>query len=234
MAGKTPKTSEQQSGQQATAEDRRRSPRFPSDLDTVCRPLVAGEAASWPGRLLDISQNGLAVVLHRRFEPGALLTMDLEDHGRTVRRSIFARVIHIRAHESGGWRLGCAFSGELTDAELEAFRAHRARPGGDDSRAWVRFECDVPTICRDADHPDNDPVAARILNIAPGGLALLASTRWRKGNLLWLQFPGAPERPGRSVLVRVAESPREAGELWMHSCEFAFQLGEEDLQGLLQ
>jgi hypothetical protein len=234
MSSHTSDDARADSGQPATAEERRQAPRFPSDLETLCRPLVGQCNTSWPGRVLDISRNGLALVLHRRFEPGALLTMELEDHGRSIRRSIFARVMHIRPYEAGGWRLGCAFAEELSEEELRAFRAQPVQAGADDCRAWVRFECDMATQCREADNPDAETVPGRILNISPGGIGLVVATAWPKGTLLWLQLPGTPERPGRSVLVRVSHPAREAGDLCLLGCEFAFQLGEEDLQGLLK
>jgi len=220
--------------QQATAAERRRAPRFPADLETNCRPALARDGVSWPGRVLDISQNGIALVMSRRFEPGSLLTMDLEDHERTVSRSVFARVIHVRALDAGGWRHGCAFTSALSDDELQAFRAQRVQPGPEDCRAWVRFECDVPTLCREAEGSDSQPTSGRILNISPGGIALLVSTPWPKGTLVWLQLQATPQRPSRSVLVRVAHEAKPVGEDWLLGCEFAFQIAEEDLQRLLR
>jgi hypothetical protein len=214
--------------------ERRRAPRFDSDLQTTCRPLTARDGTSWPAQVLDISQSGIALLLTRRFERGALLTMELVDAQQSTQRSCFARVIHVHAHETGGWRHGCAFSGELSDEELAAFRAERVAASDTDCRAWVRFECDVPTMCREADGSASEPTPGRILNIAPGGVGLLVGTAYPERTLLWLQLPDSPQRQGRKVLVRVVQLARPVDDQWLLGCEFAFQLGEQDLQQLLR
>jgi hypothetical protein len=213
--------------------ERRRSPRYASDLETTCRPLTARDGVSWPAQILDISRGGIGLLLGRRFEPGAVLMMDLEDPGQAVSRSVFARVIHVKAQEDGQWRLGCAFTGELNEDELSAFRADRVRPAGTDSRAWVRFECDVATTCHDAGDPDGRPAPVRIINVAPGGVGLLLASPCDKGALLWLNLPGGPGQPGRRILVRVAQPARPAGDRWEVGCEFADQLTDDDLQRLV-
>jgi hypothetical protein len=214
--------------------ERRRAPRFPSDLQTSCRPLTTRDGTSWPARVRDISRGGVALILRRRFEPGAVLTMELEDPAGAVSRSVFARVIHVRPDEAGTWMLGCAFTGELSDDELRAFRAERSRPEADDGRAWVRFDCDVATTCRDAADRRARPVAVRIVNIAPGGIGLLTATPYEKGTLLSLQLPAAPGSDARTALVRVAQPARPVDGQWLLGCEFADRLGDDDLRGLLR
>jgi hypothetical protein len=203
--------------------ERRPAPRYPSGLHTVCRTLTGRDGHSWPAQVLDISRGGIALLLKRRFEPGAVLVMDLEAPDQAVRRSVFARVLHVREHGGGLWRLGCAFAAELNEDELP----------GPDRRAWVRFGCDVATTCRDAGDPDGRPAPARIVNVAPGGVGLLLPSPCEQGALLWLDLPGAPGQPGRRLLVRVAQPPRPAGGRWEVGCEFADQLTDDDLQGLM-
>jgi hypothetical protein len=211
--------------------ERRRAPRYPSDLKTTCRPLTAREGASWPACALNISCSGIALILGRRFEPGTVLAMELEDPFGAVSRSVVARVIHVHPHEDGTWKHGCAFAAELDDDELRAFRAERVRPDEPDCRAWVRFDCDVATTYEDP-AGDGDSLPARIVNVGPGGVALVVGAPYEKGTLLWLQLPGPLDQPGRTALVRVVQPGQPSGEQWLVGCEFADRLNEDDLLGL--
>src|SRR5438105_9929682 len=94
---------------QPPGHERRRAERFPSDLTAVCKPATARDDTHWPGKLRDISRTGAAVLLGRRFERGALLSLQLEDPGRGVEHRLFARVVHVRTEGKGTWLLGCAF-----------------------------------------------------------------------------------------------------------------------------
>jgi hypothetical protein len=219
--------------EQEPAVERRRAPRYPCDLQTTCRPLAGRDGASWAARVVNISRSGIGLAVSRRFEPGALLTVELEDPRRTVSRSVLARVVHARPHADYGWLLGCAFSGELDDDELAAFRVERVRPAEGDCRAWVRFSCDVPTVCRDAADPEAAPVYVRVVDVAPGGVGLLGYEPWQQGTLLRLQLPGGPEGVEDSVLIRVVRSEAVEGGRWFVGGELADQLTDRDVDGLV-
>jgi hypothetical protein len=213
--------------------ERRRAPRYSTDLPATCRPLAGREGASWEARVVNISRSGIGLALPRRFEPGALLTVELEDPRRTVSRSILARVIHARPHAEHGWLLGCAFSGELDDDELAAFRVERVRPAEGDCRAWVRFTCDVRTVCRDEANPAAGPVPVRVVDLAPGGVGLLVDGPMEQGTRLRLQLPDGPEGAPDGVLIRVVRSEAVQGGRWFVGCEVAEQLTNRDVSGLV-
>jgi hypothetical protein len=212
--------------------ERRRSTRFPSDLQTECRSLISLDRTGWHARVLNVSCTGLALVLSRRFEKGTVLTMDLEDALRGARHTILARVVHTRPHQQGGtWLLGCVFVKPLNDEELRAFCVKRLPAKDSDPRAWVRFACDVATFCR-RESDVAEPVPVRVVNIAPGGVGLIAAEAWESGSFLQLALPETPGSSGGSVLLRVVRS-EPAGADWFLGCEFGGQFSEEDLKGLV-
>jgi hypothetical protein len=61
----------------------------------------------------DISAQGIALLVNRRFEPSALLIVRLEVRGQGRSRSLLARVVRTEAQESRKWLLGCCFCREL-------------------------------------------------------------------------------------------------------------------------
>ena len=133
---------------QTLANERRAVIRYLCNLETTCQPIVGTGAKSWSARAVDISARGISLVLDRRFERGAILSIRLESQDGQTTRNLLLRVAYAKAHGDGSWRLGCAFASELGQEELRAFQAERVRPAEPDFRAWVRFSCDVETVCR--------------------------------------------------------------------------------------
>ena len=70
----------------------------------------------------DISATGIALLVPCEFEPGAALTLELENSDRGVSRVVRARVVHaLEVPPDRRWLHGCAFERPLTAEELLAF-----------------------------------------------------------------------------------------------------------------
>lgn len=105
------------------AAERRASVRYECDPDSFstdnsCRPITASKRESWPAMVRDLSTSGIGIIVNRRFEPGTLLTVDLEDAGRTSQRSLLVRVIRTAQEHPNSWVHGCAFTHPMSEAEL--------------------------------------------------------------------------------------------------------------------
>jgi hypothetical protein len=101
--------------------ERRVAVRYPGNTDAACRAYSpsAGVYTAW---VRDISATGVALLISCEFEPGALLTLELENSDRGVSRVLQARVVHaLEVPPAGRWLHGCAFESPLTDEELHAF-----------------------------------------------------------------------------------------------------------------
>jgi hypothetical protein len=214
---------------QVLADDRRTAIRYLCNLETTCQPIAGAAAQSWPARAVDISGNGIALVLDRRFERGAILSIRLESEDRDTTRNLLLRVVYAKAESEGAWRLGCAFASELGQEELRAFKAERVRPSEPDSRAWVRFRCDVDTVCRAVTPSQDETWPARVMEVSPAGMSLVAPHRFDRGTLLNVELPGIIGSPPRHVLVRVVTN-RPAGANWVLGCELAAQISDQELQ----
>jgi hypothetical protein len=99
--------------------ERRLSERFLCDVPVNCGPPAGGDV-KWPARIRDVSASGLCLVLRRRFEPGAGLTVELPREGGTPPSTILARVVYVRAEPGGVWALGCRFLSTLGEDEMQA------------------------------------------------------------------------------------------------------------------
>ena len=218
--------------ERAPNEERRASVRLPSSRAGYCRPAGGDAERSVRARVRDISTLGIALVFPRPPELGALLEIDLEGPGRKIIRTLLARVVHAEA-EADGWVVGCAFTMDLVDADLKLFQAERARPAPGDGRRWMRFPCNVETVCTTCLTVPGERSAARILNISAGGIGLLLPCQFDPGTLLYFEMPAHPGRMPRKLLVRVVRAFERTNGDWFLGCEFAQQLREDEVLALL-
>lgn len=213
-------------------EERRASVRMPSSRAGYCRPAGGGAEDSCRARVRDISTLGIGLVFPQRPELGRLLEIDLEGPGRKIVRTLLARVVHTEA-DADGWVVGCAFTMEMPDADLKLFQAERVKPAPGDGRRWVRFPCNVETVCTTCLTTPGERIAARILNISAGGLGLLLPCQFEVGTLLHVEIPASRGRVPRKLLVRVVRAIAHSNGDWFLGCEFAQQLREDEVLDLL-
>jgi len=101
--------------------ERRVAVRYPGHPDAACRAY--GPAAGvYSAGVRDISAIGIALLLSCEFQPGSLLTLELENFDQGVGCVLQVRVIHvIEVPPEKRWLHGCAFERPLTRDELRAF-----------------------------------------------------------------------------------------------------------------
>lgn len=104
----------------------RASVRYPYDLGTACGvetsvlECTTPDKDCWPAVVLDISRGGLALILGRRLEIDTTVVVDLQTPHAPAARSVPARVVHVRPHGSGHWRIGCELLEQLSPEQLQA------------------------------------------------------------------------------------------------------------------
>ena len=81
-----------QSSSAALKSERRVSVRFESNVKGTCQTLSVRQESTWEATVRNISCQGVGILLGRRFEPGALLTIELttstEDRQRLLLRGL--------------------------------------------------------------------------------------------------------------------------------------------------
>ena len=103
--------------------ERRAAVRYPVSPDgfsneNSCRPITAQPNEAWSAVVRDMSTGGLVLVVNRRFEPGTLLLVDVQDAEQTTNRSLLVRVVHVEREQEQFWFLGCSFPTALSESEL--------------------------------------------------------------------------------------------------------------------
>src|SRR5204862_2969571 len=89
---------------------------YPSELEVSCRLLQEGKS-SLTAEVQDISQTGLRLQLKERFEPGALLAVEIADQQSRTALLLCMQVCWVRECAPGRWELGCVFTSEMSKSE---------------------------------------------------------------------------------------------------------------------
>ncbi|MBI3407712.1 MAG: PilZ domain-containing protein [Planctomycetes bacterium] len=211
-------------------EERRGAVRVPAEAQALCRPLADEKCEPWRAGIRDVSSIGVGLVLPGPVDAGTLLHVELSNkHGAKI-RPLLARVVHSEQEGEGSWLVGCAFLSELDESQLRSFQAQRVRPARQDGRRWIRFPCHVETVCYTSETVPGERRSARILNVSAGGIGLLLPCQFSEGTLLQLEIPS---EAARLALIRVIRVVEHSAGGWFLGCEFADQLGAEELQELL-
>jgi hypothetical protein len=216
-----------------TDEDRRAWGRFPSTVETVCRPAGAVEGEPLTARVQDVSRGGIQLVLERAFEPGELLGIALPGAAGGETSTLLACVVRSQPVDGGRWALGCRFATQLSDEDLARFRSP-AGVGTDllERRDWVRFPGPARASFQQVGATPGPTRPAAVLNISAGGVALQVADPLHVGDLLSVELRRGN---GQVVLTTLASVVRvtapESGERLV-GCNFIHELGDDDMQAL--
>jgi hypothetical protein len=217
---------------EGSTEERRVWLRYAANLNIRCGEVSGEKDNGVSAEICDISQGGLQIIALRRFEPGTLLSVELPSSTGEKAIAMLACVVRTQPHGESEWKMGCRFSSELSEQQLNALGAARARPSEPDPRGWERFPCDSKAFYQRVNGPAGPNQAARILNIAVGGMALLVQEPIAVGDLLSAELHDAKGQPVVTILACVVHT-QAAPEGQIVGCSFIRELTDADIKALL-
>src|SRR5437868_6293084 len=101
--------------------ERRAWVRYPCHLDIVYwKSTGSATEACRSARVLDISAGGVCMLLNRPFEPGTVLTLQLENAEQGCTRTLLVHVVHVRPYSHSEWMVGCAFDSKVSEEDARA------------------------------------------------------------------------------------------------------------------
>jgi len=98
---------------------RRAAERFPVNADTSCSFLAPVVKDCRPAKILNISMEGIGLLVSRPVEPGSLLAVTLENRARGFSRTVLVRVVYATP-QLGSSLVGGRFCSPLPYQELTA------------------------------------------------------------------------------------------------------------------
>lgn len=103
--------------------ERRTTERYPIDDEKAYRLRVRVGDDERPAEVLDLSANGLRLVLDHPFLPGTLVTLALGNSVQLFSRTLRLRVVHVMERDDGHYVIGGELSRALDHEELLALLA---------------------------------------------------------------------------------------------------------------
>jgi hypothetical protein len=94
--------------------------RLPARVYTTCHLPGEGNRVLRKVRVVNVCPGGVGLLVNKRVAPDTLLGVQVPG-GKGAQHRVLARVIHVTPQPFGQWLLGCAFLGEISDQELQAF-----------------------------------------------------------------------------------------------------------------
>jgi c-di-GMP-binding flagellar brake protein YcgR len=216
-----------------TEDDRRIWVRYPANRETTYQPAGEGEEKRFAARIRDVSRGGINLLVGREFQPGDLLSVELpaRAEGRTF--SVLACIVRVERQADGDWSLGCIFSRELGDDDLQTLGAQRMKHPPSDQRTWVRFPVKVRASYQVISANDPTDYPAEVLDISASGVGLLVRQAVDTGALLSVTLQGSEGKPGRTILACVVHTSGKEENRWGLGCNFIRELTDEDLEALV-
>jgi c-di-GMP-binding flagellar brake protein YcgR len=214
------------------ADERRVWVRYPANLAIGFKPAGAPHNTRLSARIRNISIGGINLLSNRAFQPGQLVTVELPGTKEQSPCHVLACIVHCLEEKNGEWSLGCTFSRELSDDDLESFGASRDRRHSSDQRQWKRFPCAVTATYQLAASDDPRQFPAKVLDISASGVGLLVDRAVENGTLLSVELHNAPATTAKILLACVVHMRRQSDTAWALGCNFIRSLSEEDLQAL--
>lgn len=222
-----------EASQTATAEDERRAwVRYPASVELQFIPLGEEEETALSAQVQDVSRGGIKLVAARPFEQGSMLTVILPGEGQAS-LSVLACVVHCRQLADEEWAVGCSFSAELEEADLQTFGAQKSRPASTDGRNWARYPCHVKALCRLAIEPERPAWPAKVLNISASGMALQLDRDLPTGTLLSADLHSGQGPGTLTILACVVHVTLQPNGERITGCNFIRELSESDLKKLV-
>ncbi|MBI3412406.1 MAG: PilZ domain-containing protein [Planctomycetes bacterium] len=232
LVGK-PAASAQANPQADPEADRRLWVRFATDVATNVQLASNGQEMRFPARVKDISRGGVSLLVGKTFPAGELISLEFPHTGNHETHTVLACVIRVTAEGPGQWAIGCVFSQELTQEDLESFGAKKVRHAPTDKRTWMRFPTDRPATYQKVGDPQNTTYSAQVINLSANGIGLAVSDAVDAGALLSVELQGAEGTAARTMLACAVHVTSQARGSWALGCNFIRQLSEEELKSLV-
>jgi PilZ domain-containing protein len=205
--------------------------RYPANLEATWQPAQA-PAERLSARVRDISRGGINLLVQRHLHTGDLLSVELP-RGDDATHTVLACIVRVQAVAAGEWAIGCVFSCELGDEDLQGFGARRIRNDPSDQRLWMRFPCNIKATYQKVASPESPAQTARVLNVSATGIGLLIPQLIDTGALLSVELQPMSKNETRTILACVVHvNPQASGDFAL-GCNFIRELTEDDLHALL-
>ena len=140
--------------------------------------------------------------------------------------------VHVVPVTGGGFKIGCSFAGELSDAELEALGVEHGSRSRSDERRSPRSPATGQVVYARVNHV-SDPSPADVHNISLTGVAIFVPRSLLPGELLELELKDGDGHSVVTIVACVVYVSRIAAGRWLVGCNFIQNLLDNELAAML-
>jgi c-di-GMP-binding flagellar brake protein YcgR len=214
-------------------DDRRLWVRHAIDLQGNLQLSEPRDSEKILAQVRDLSVGGANLLVDCAVHPGEMVILELPA-ARGEIRTVLACVVRVTEQQDRQWSLGCVFSRELSDEDLDSFGAQKLPASDDDDkRTWMRFSCELHARYRKVGDPANQSQPAQVLNISANGIGLAVGQTLAAGCLLNVDLLDKSDSVARTMLACIVHTTMRAGGDFAIGCNFIRELSEEELHSLL-
>jgi PilZ domain len=192
----------------------------------------AFDSARFQAGVEQVSQSEIYLLVPKKIQKGALLSIELPHTAKSSADSVLAYVVSSWPREDR-WAVTCVFSTELSEDDLRSFGGCRTKPPPPTRRVWSRFPFDRAVTYQPLQEPDRKKQPATAVDISPTGIGLIVAEPVEAGAVLSIEIKGRPGRPDRLMHACVVRSGAMPDGRWRLGCNFIRHLEDTELQAFL-
>jgi hypothetical protein len=211
-------------------EDRRSHTRHAADVDVHCRPVA--DDHPMVARVRNVSRSGANLLAPRSVREGTMLRIDVPTAGDR-HTTLLACVMHVSPDGEKGWSLGCMFSLELSDDEMQQFGGKKQLAGPTDQRAWIRYPARGKVEYRVLPGDGSMVTTADLIDLSPTGVGILLDREIDAGTALSISLKQANGKPDRTVIACIVYLAGRSDGKWAAGCHFMHELRESEMRDLV-
>lgn len=204
--------------------------RFPLRTPVAEVSVQSPAGARWCVQIRDISRGGARLSVPHSLEPGAFVSVEIPGEPPAT---VLACVVRATALPNGGWELGCAFSTEISDEDIQKLVGDSVKTEPTDRRSWERAVSNKEIAFQvvGADAPKWE--TASLVDVSAGGAALRVQQPVDLQAMVRLELRGGDWKSEAVLLGTVIRTTQLAECDWVLGCSFVRELDEAELEIIL-
>jgi hypothetical protein len=209
-------------------DDRRESDRHPLEREVT---FFIGRIGllELTGLMRDVSRGGMRLLVDQEIGCGSVIRVRVPLPAGNPEVLVLACVVHAEPAAGGAFEIGCAFAGELSDAELRLLGVTGGeRPDAEQRQSERTSAAGHVRFSRVNYVAEKCP--AEIHNISLSGVAFFSERSVTPGNLLEVELCDHEGRPIVSIVACVVYVSRPKPGQWLVGCNFIRELHEAEFQ----
>jgi hypothetical protein len=176
------------------------------------------------------ARGGLELLFDEPVDEGSFLCVELPGQQSS---DLLAYIVHAEAKDDGRWEVGCTFSLELDDDDLQLLGSERRKSSPPDRRRWERLPGRGDVRYQVVGPSSSNWQTAQIADLSPGGIGLRVTQPEPLRAIMRLELSGGDRAEPLVILASVIRATAVEEGVTVLGCSFIRELELDELESLL-